>query len=263
MQLEFTVNNISTFSNWLKRFSSIDKSLLLEVDLETKQFIAKTYNEERSVVKFSSIRFNDIGFDLKTKNLPAGRIHVGLYDTVKIVKTFSQFSENFSLIIKYDNIEGNDDTKLIGKQLLLKNDTIKVGFECTSLNIFNYIKDKVFTDVICKVDPLLTFDLKTEDYIKISNLSDLDKEYKRIDFRATNSEISLRSKSFELKLGICNSEKVSLPILKDQFEKVDPENYSVQLAEGRMILSSTDSNTITALGGLDVNEYDSDKEMEL
>ena len=52
-------------------------------------------------------------------------------------------------------------------------------------------------------------------------------------------------------------------MLKDQLEKVDSENYSVQLGEGRMVLTSTDSTTVTALGGLDMNEYDTDKDMEL
>jgi len=263
MQLEFSVNNVTQFSNWLKRFSSIDKSLLLEVDLDTLQFIAKTYNEERSVVKHSSISFTDIGFELVTKKLPTGRIHVGLYDVLKIIKTFNQFAENFSFIIKYEDLEGNEDTKLIGKQLLLKNDNLKVGFDCTSLNIFKYIKDSVFNGAICKIDSLLTFDLKREDFDKIINLSDLDKEYKRIEFKAINSKIVLRSKSFELNLGICNGEKASMPILKDQLDKVDSENYSVQLGEGRMVLTSTDSDTTTALGGLDINEYDTDKDMDL
>lgn len=262
MQLNYTVNNISLFSAWLKRFSSIDKSLLLEVDLTTSEFIAKTYNEEHSVVKFSSIGFNDVGFELTTKKIPEGRIHVGVYDILKIIKTFNQFTENFEFIIKYDTILDNPNTKFIGKQLLLKNDTLKVGFDSTSLSIFKYLTDDIFDNTICKMDPLFKFDLTDEDLKKIMNLSDLDKEYKKLEFQAQNNKILLRSKSFELTLGICDAPNVKLPILKDQLDKIDSENYQVVLGD-RMIFSSTESNTITVISSLDLNEYDTDKDVEL
>jgi hypothetical protein len=263
MQLEFTVTEIGLFSSWLKRFSSIDKSLLLEIDLNSLEFLAKTYNEERSVVKYSKISFNDINFKLKTTKFSPDRIQMGLYDVSKIIKTFGQFKDEFTFIIKYDKIDDNENTKLVGKQLLLKNSTLKVGFDCTSLNIFKYITDNTFTDVICKIDSLLSFDLKQDDLNQIINLSELDKEHKKIEFKTNKGKIVLRSKSFELSLGICNGEKVNLPILKEQLEKVDSENYQIVLGDSRMVLSSIDSNTTTALGALDVNDYDTDKDVEL
>jgi len=262
MQLSYTVNNISLFSAWLKRFSSIDKSLLLEIDLSSSEFIAKTYNEEHSVVKFSSVGFNDVGFELTTKKVPESRIHVGVYDVLKIIKTFTQFTENFDFIVKYDEILDNKNTKYIGKQLLLKNDMLKVGFDCTSLSIFKYLSDDVFHNTICKIEPLLNFDLKEEDLNKIMSLSDLDKEYKKLEFKAQNKKITARSKSFELTLGICNGQNLKLPILKDQLDKVDSENYQIVLGD-RMILTSTDSPTTTVISSLDLNEYDTDKDVEL
>ena len=264
MQLEFNISNVQLFSNWLKRFSSIDKSLLLEVNLDTKQFQAKTYNEERSVVKFSKISFNDIGFELITKKIPEGRIKVGLYDIQKIIKTFVQFTNDFQLIIKYAPLKNKEGVEeLAGKQVLLKNDTLKVGFDCTSLNIFKYITDTVFETVICKINSLLSFDLTQENFNKIISLSDLDKEYKRIEFKSVNNKVFLRSKSFELLLGVCGKSVASLPLLKDQFDKLDSENYQIALDDSRMVLTSIDSDTTTVLGGLDMNEYDTDKDMEL
>jgi hypothetical protein len=55
--LEFNAKNIRPFTSWLKRFSLIDTSLLLEIDPTTQEFLAKTYNSQRSVVKFSRISF--------------------------------------------------------------------------------------------------------------------------------------------------------------------------------------------------------------
>ncbi len=99
MQLNFRVSNITNFSTWLKRFSKIENKLLLEIDIKKSEFLAKTYNEEHSVVKFSRVGFADIGFELKKKTSDE-RIKVGLYDIQKIIKTFGQFTENFQFIVK-------------------------------------------------------------------------------------------------------------------------------------------------------------------
>ena len=39
--LEFTAKNAKAFTAWIKRFSSIDNTLLLEVDRSNSIFIAK------------------------------------------------------------------------------------------------------------------------------------------------------------------------------------------------------------------------------
>lgn len=265
MQLDFIVNDIKSFSTWLKRFSIINKSLQLEVDTTTSEFIAKTYNDEFSVIKYSKISFVDIGFELTTKKLPSERLRVGLFDIQKIIKTAGQYTEAFKFIIKYENVENDDGSiQLTGKQVLLKSDDMKIGFDCTSLGIFpKYITDSDFTNIVCKIDTVITFPLNEIEHKKILNLSDLDKDYNRIKFKAENSKISIRSNSFELILGKCNGESVSLPILKEQFEKIDAEKHTVQLSSERVVLNSLDSNTSIALGGLDMNEYDADKEIEL
>lgn len=262
--LSFKVADVSNFSQWLKRFAAVEKSLLLELDAEDSQFIAKTYNEERSVVKQSKATFNDLGFEV-TGTLPSGRIKVGLYDLNRIVKTFSHFSDPFTLTVKYEEVEEDSGKQLVGTQILLKkdDDSLKVGFECTSLSIFNYITDEMFTDRVCNVEEILSFDLGKEDFNKIVSLSDLDKEYKKIEFRGEDGKVFLKSKSFELVLGVCNGVSAKLPILKNQFSMIDSENYRVIVGENKMLLSSIESDTVTALGALDGNEYDSDKEMEL
>lgn len=262
MQIEFDVNNIKAFSAWLKRFATIDKSLLLEVDLTSKEFLAKTYNESHSVVKFSRIGFEAIGFELKTKKTPEARLKVGLYDVHNIIKTFQQFPEKFQFIIKYEVMEEDAGTSYVGKQVLIKTDSLKVGFECTSISIFRYITDQVFSG-ICAVDSQLSFDLKADDFNKIISLSDLDKEYKKLEFRAEAGSIRMRSRSFELSIGICNGEAVKFPILKEQFEKVDSESYQVAIGTDRMVLTSIDSATTISLGGVNDNAYETEKEMEL
>ena len=60
-----------------------------------------------------------------------------------------------------------------------------------------------------------------------------------------------------------DSEDFEFPILKSQFGKLDTENYSVNIGSNRSILSSTDSKSISVIGILNENEYDSEKELDL
>lgn len=260
-QLEFNINKIDEFASWIKRFSLVDKSLLLEVDVSHAELLAKTYNEERSVVKFSKITFDEISFDLKTKKIPEKRIKLGIYDIGKIIKALNQFSENLIFIIKYEEAKYDLGDELAGIMLLFKTDNLKVGFECNSLNIFKYIPDDVFKEKICHFEKLVEFDLKQEDLSKINNLCDLDKEYKKLEFKSSNNKILVKSKSFELFIDINNKSEASLPILKEQFSKIDLENYKVSLGDSKMSFNSIDSQTIVVLGGLDLNEYEKETEM--
>ena len=66
--IDFTAKNVKPFSAWLKKFASIENSLLIEVDEKHKCFVAKSYNEEKSVVKYSQISFVDAGFSLKKES---------------------------------------------------------------------------------------------------------------------------------------------------------------------------------------------------
>ena len=83
--LEFTAKNAKAFTAWIKRFSSIDNTLLLEVDRSNSIFIAKTYNEEHSVVKMSSIKFDEAGFTVKD-GTESKRVKVGIFNIPRLIK---------------------------------------------------------------------------------------------------------------------------------------------------------------------------------
>ena len=89
-KIEFTAKNAKVFSSWLKKFAAIDKSLLLEVDENDNIFCAKVYNEERSVVKFSQIKFDEAGFTVK-ESKDKRRIKVGIYNITRLMKIIDQF----------------------------------------------------------------------------------------------------------------------------------------------------------------------------
>ena len=255
--LEFKAKNIRPLTSWLKRFSSIDNSLLLEIDEVAQEFLAKTYNPEKSVVKFSRISFEDAGLELSSKPSLKSRIKVGIYHIPRLMKSLEHFvAEEFYLGFKYDEIIG-EDSGFVGTNILLKNSSLKMSLNCTPLHIFKYISDNLFATNIAHIDPAITFELPSLKIEKINSLCGLDNEYDFIDFKTKGTKLSVRGKTFDFSLAEGGKKDTSISIYKKQFEKIDMENYNVSLSDERIVFTSKESQTITVTSMVEKDEkYD-------
>jgi len=248
-QIEFTSKNVKPFTNWLKRFSLIDNTLLLEIDEKEQKFIAKSYNEERSVIKLSSISFDDAGFTTKKVKDPK-RIKVGIYNIQRLSKVIDLFTNNdFTFIFNYDEVINETDSDYACLNIKIANKTLKMTVECTSLNIFKYLSDEMFKTKIATTNELVKFKLSKEKCEEISSLCNLDNDDKYMKFSRTNDLLEAKGKSFDLTVDEfdVHNEDVSIDIDKSQYEKLDAENYLVILGDDRLIFTSTDTDTITVI----------------
>lgn len=246
-KIEFQAKNVKAFTSWLKRFSSIDNSLLLEIDEDNSAFIAKGYNEERSVVKMSKINFDDAGLLVKSKGNNK-RIKVGIFNIIRLIKIIDQFNDaEFALIINYDEVVDDSTTNYAGKDIQFKNKTLKMSVDCTSLNIFKYIPDDLFKNTISTITVKGEFELLKSMIEKLNQLCVLDNEYKFIEFKFEDGHIKVAGESFELSLEEKQLDDASIKLFKDQFSNVDVENYDVKLGEDRLVFNSKDSETTTVI----------------
>jgi len=246
--IEFTAKNVKAFTGWLRRFASIDNSLLLEIDEKTSTFIAKTYDDERSVVKMSSIKFDEAGLTTKpTKDTK--RIKVGIFNIPRLIKIIDQFSDmEFNLIIDYQDLVTDEVTQYAGEKIHLNNKNLKMNVDCTSLNIFKYIPDDLFKNSIATIDIIATFELTKVNLEKINSLCALDNEHKFLTFQLTDDKVYVSGKVFEYLLQeIKNKNKISLNVFKEQYSNVDIENYDVELGEDRIVFRSKDSDTVCVI----------------
>jgi len=246
--IDFTAKNVKPFTSWLKKFASIEKSILMEVDEDKECFVAKSYNEEKSVVKYSKISFIDAGFSLKKKSSNPVFIKVGIYDIPRLIKSLDHFlSGEFSFSVRYDEILEGQDKNFAGMDLLLKSPSLKVKIECSSLSIFKYISDDLFLTRIADADAITEFELPSISIEKINSLCDLDKEYKFLEFYIKDKKIFVKGKSFELDIADNGDEKAIISVYKSQFDKVDVESYNIKFAEDKLVFNSKDSETITVI----------------
>lgn len=266
-KFEFKAKDVTNFVSWLKKFSSINDNLLLEIDNESNEFLAKTYNEERSVVKFSRVNFLDAGLEVSKSKKDNNRIKVGIHSINKLMKTLKHFSDSeFELIFNYDKlIEDNDKESLSGQSILMKNSDLKAQIKCTPLNIFKYIPDDLFKNNIAKISENFSADITQEIIETLNSLNKLDPDYKYIKFFNKENKVYTRSKSFEKLLGdskVGTDTEKNIEILKEQFEKVDIENYSFLVGDDRLVFESKDSDTITVLSEVERNDNYEESEEE-
>ena len=253
-KIEFSAKNAKAFSIWLKKFSSIDLGLLLEIDEPNSTFLAKTYNEERSVVKLSKIKFDEAGFLWKPSKTP-NRIKVGIYNISRLMKIIDQFNDDeFTLTVNYDEIIG-EEIELAGQSLLFKNKDLKMTVDCTTLNIFKYISDDLFTDTIANVEQSVArFNLSKDQIEKINSLCILDNESKFMKVKAA-SNIYIAGKTFDLLIDEVDSDKSEqfIDIFKDQFNSIDIENYSINLGDEKLVFLSDDLSTTVVVSGVETD----------
>jgi hypothetical protein len=253
--IEFTAKNVKAFSAWLKRFSLIDNSLLLEIDQPSSTFIAKSYNDERSVVKMSTIKFDEAGLD--TKPLKDNkRVKIGIYNIPRLIKIMDQFNDQeFTFTIEFQEIIGDNDTQYAAEKILLKNKNLKMSVDCTSLNIFKYISDELFSGTIATIDGVGKFELLKQSIEKINLLNNLDNENRFMQFAIKDEKLYVSGKAYELLIEDSEiKEPIQISIFKAQYSTLDVESYTVEMGEDRLVFRSNDSNTVNVISRAETDE---------
>lgn len=238
MKLELKVKNIKAFSAWIKKFSSVENSLLLEIG--DSHFFAKTYDKDKSLVKFSSLPFSEA--DIEPVNLDK-RIKAGIYNISRLIKSLDHFSSGFSVIVNYEELVG-EEKDLAATSLLIKDQGLKIKIDCASLSIFKYISDDLFYNTISKIDSLLQFELPSPLVQEVLSLCALEPDHKILDFESKGGKLFIKGKNFE-KIISPSKWIGSISLFKHHFTKIDDEGYLVDIGEDRIVFKSKESNTIT------------------
>ena len=126
---QFKLHNFTKLAEFLKKFSVIDNSLLLEI--EADRLLAKTHTPDKSVVKVASILLTDL-FDFT--EVTEGK--VGFYAINNFVKSFDSFGdEQINLEIDLEKVSGEST----GVEIRAISKNLKLKFPCASPKIFKYI----------------------------------------------------------------------------------------------------------------------------
>jgi len=240
----YKVNSPVKFTNFLKRFSGIEQSLLIEI--ENGEIKAKTHTPDRSVVKFSKMDVEDVFEFLDGVDEP---LLFGVFNIDKFANSFKHFGNNqFDMIIKHDKL----DDKNVGTEIILKNPKLIIKFDCASYKMFTHISDDLFYNTIASDNGNLKFefDIDKENFSIISSLLNVDSDYKFVKFKSNKNNVFVKGKSFNMNIYETKNDLGSSEITfyKSHFSYIDKENTNVKVADEKIIFSSIENNTIIVIG---------------
>lgn len=149
MTLTLHSNGVATtFASYLRRFVSINNSLILEVDVKASIFMAKSYNEYGSIFKASSVSFAECGFTVDaSSDISDKRIRMGFYNRLKnFIDILGQYSDKFDMVFEYERVDQKDGCEYACKKVTLNSDKLSMSLTGASLKIklFRYISDELF-----------------------------------------------------------------------------------------------------------------------
>jgi hypothetical protein len=243
-KLNLKISQPSKMINFLKRFSGIDNSLLLEMD---NGFLkAKSHTPEKSVVKYSAIPLDEIFSEFSDVQ---ENVKFGLYNIDKFASSCKFFGEaEFEFILEYESV-GSDN---IGTAIILKNSSLVIDFTCASLKLFTYISDDILNKITDTSTAFANFVLPKEQQAKLSSLFSIDSDYSKITFLKKGTGIKAKGKTFNLLMvddGVLSSLKdCELSVFKHHYAFLDREDTHVYISNEKLILFSNESETKMIIG---------------
>ena len=246
-QMVLQMSDAAEFVNFLKRFSSISGSLLIE--MADGYLKAKTHTPERSVVKSSKIEISRV-FNIDPEATEMSNIIFGVYSVDKLIKSFSHF-EGYALdfIIQMENTSEG----IVGTDIILRNESLKINFQCASLRLFTHITDEMMDRIADTGTSEVNFVLTKELQGRINSLTGIDSDQKLLTISVKDGQVKANGKSYDLSLlSVGNATAdVNVSVYKSQFAYIDKEDTMVYMNQDRLIFHSIETDTKMIIGKAD------------
>jgi len=245
MQLKLKLASTAELTNFLRRFSPISGSLLIEI--EDGYLKAKTHTPERSVVKSSKIEVSRVFGTENAEVTSTGQpILFGVYSLDKLTKAFAHFDG--SPLTFTVNLEKMPEG-LVGTDIFLENESLKVNFQCASLRLFTHVTDEIMERIADTTTSQVNFVLTKELQGRINSLTGIDSDQKLLTINVKDGQITASGKSFDLNLLTVGSDaELGISVYKSQFAYLDREDAMVYMNEDRFIFHSIETETKTIIG---------------
>jgi hypothetical protein len=210
----------------------------------------------------SSLAFEKAGL-LHKKSKDLKRVKIGIYSISRLIKILEHVnSGEFTLVFNYDVLVDGDTSEFVGTTISVKNINLRMTVECTPLSIFKYIPDDLFKTRIAASDNDNWILFTQEEISDILSLCNLDSDYKFMDFSIKDGKFIVSGKTFNklVEEGIDKTQTHSIAMHKEQFEKLDVENYTISIGDDRIVCIAKDSQTTTVLSAVQKDDTEEKKD---
>lgn len=263
--------SVEPFISYLKNYLRIRESLLLEIDTNTRAFVAKTYTEDKSSVRFSSIMFDDANVTIVSddgeETRGESRIKVGI---LIHLKRFIQIIErlgadldkdgnaNFNLEIEYDQLVNQNDNSVdfIATSISFSSDILTMRMDGFRPSEFAYLPDEKFLGVVFNVKDPISMEVSADtinSIIKTSDIVKMDVRKDALVFYVEGNALYVKDRSndtdkkpnFIYKIGDLETVpeyEVSVPITRDRFTKMfEKTDEGFKIIIGKSVMGDSSS----------------------
>ena len=290
MTLKLNLNgSADPFINYLKSYLRIRESLLLEIDTNLRAFVAKTFTEDKSSIRFSSISFNDanvsIVSDTGEDERNGSRIKVGILIQLKkfiqiVERLGSDVNEkgesNFNIEIDYEPFQNTNDKSVdfVTTSISFNSEILKMRMDGFRISELTYLSDDTFKSVVFNATDAVSIEIsastinsiiKTSDIVKIDVRKDALVFYNedKILYVKDRGVGSDNKYNFVYKIGELDTEPlypINVPVTRDRFMKMldkSDENFKIIIGKNtidgsvdRVLFDAVNSTTKIVIGSM-------------
>ena len=290
MKLKLNLNgSADPFINYLKSYLRIRESLLLEIDTNLRAFVAKTFTEDKSSIRFSSISFNDanvsIVSDTGEDERNGSRIKVGILIQLKkfiqiVERLGSDVNEkgesNFNIEIDYEPFQNTNDKSVdfVTTSISFNSEILKMRMDGFRISELTYLSDDTFKSVVFNATDAVSIEIsastinsiiKTSDIVKIDVRKDALVFYNedKILYVKDRGVGSDNKYNFVYKIGELDTEPlypINVPVTRDRFMKMldkSDENFKIIIGKNtidgsvdRVLFDAVNSTTKIVIGSM-------------
>lgn len=238
------IKSTENFINFIRRFKSIEKGLLLEIDSEKMR--AESHSVDRGIVKSSSLELEKV----LEGDIPNNLIKIGIFNISKLLDVFKHYdnTEELFLEIHWEKIE--DDN--IASMLRIFSDKLTFTLKCADTDLFIYVSQETFNSLS---NPIIEnknfhFSLSNTFFNKINSLCDFDSAEEKLTIKLKSGEIHFYGETFNYRVDekIEESKEVDFSFYKSRFSSIDAENSIFYISSDKLLIESQESGTKVIIG---------------
>ena len=260
MTLKLNLNgSADPFINYLKSYLRIRESLLLEIDTNLRAFVAKTFTEDKSSIRFSSISFNDanvsIVSDTGEDERNGSRIKVGILIQLKkfiqiVERLGSDVNEkgesNFNIEIDYEPFQNTNDKSVdfVTTSISFNSEILKMRMDGFRISELTYLSDDTFKNYVFNATDAVSIEISSStinSIIKTSDIVKIDVRKDALVFYNEDKILYVKDRgvgsdnkyNFVYKIGELDTEPlypINVPVTRDRFMKMldkSDENFKI------------------------------------
>ena len=290
MKLKLNLNgSADPFINYLKSYLRIRESLLLEIDTNLRAFVAKTFTEDKSSIRFSSISFNDANVSIVSDNgedeRNGSRIKVGILIQLKkfiqiVERLGSDVNEkgesNFNIEIDYEPFQNTNDKSVdfVTTSISFNSEILKMRMDGFRISELTYLSDDTFKSVVFNATDVVSIEISSSTINSIIKTSDIVKIDVRKDALVFYNEDKIlyvkdrgvgsdKKSNFVYKIGELDTEPlypINIPLTRDRFLKMldkSDENFKIIIGKNtidgsvdRVLFDAVNSTTKIVIGSM-------------